>query len=183
MKCCYAIFWMHVSKNILFVFPLFMKRKSNKFSNFLYPCFLTIQKKWLMMNPTTNFHSNLSLVDEEDVTNFFDRKRSTLRESVPTSIVKAHSSTYLLYLTNIIKKCVEDWVFSDELKLAEIVPIYKKGNLLDKGDSRPVSLFSHVSRIFGKTYVQIASSLSPKFRICWLNSGKTLAYNAHYYIC
>ena len=37
LKCCYAIFWMHGSKNILFMFPLFKKRKSHEFSNFSCP--------------------------------------------------------------------------------------------------------------------------------------------------
>ena len=37
LKCCYAIFWMYGSKNILFMFPLFKKRKSHEFSNFSRP--------------------------------------------------------------------------------------------------------------------------------------------------
>ena len=37
LKCCYAIFWMYGSKNILFMLPLFEKRKSHKFSNSSYP--------------------------------------------------------------------------------------------------------------------------------------------------
>ena len=37
LKCCYAIFWMYGSKNILFMLLLFKKRKSHKFSNFSYP--------------------------------------------------------------------------------------------------------------------------------------------------
>ena len=37
LKCCYAIFWMYGSKNILFMFPLFKKPKNHKFSNFSDP--------------------------------------------------------------------------------------------------------------------------------------------------
>ena len=37
LKCCYVIFWMYGSKNILFLLPLFEKRKSHTFSIFSYP--------------------------------------------------------------------------------------------------------------------------------------------------
>ena len=32
-----AIFWMYISKNMLFMLPLFKEQKSHKFSNFSYP--------------------------------------------------------------------------------------------------------------------------------------------------
>ena len=44
MKCCYAIFWMYGSKNILLMFPLFKKRKSHKFSNFSAKVIISGQK-------------------------------------------------------------------------------------------------------------------------------------------
>ena len=37
--------------------------------------------------------------------------------------------------------------FPDELKLAEVIPIYKKGDNLLKGNDRPVSIISHISKI------------------------------------
>ena len=37
LNCCYAIFWMYGSKNILFVFPLSRKWRSQNFWNFPYP--------------------------------------------------------------------------------------------------------------------------------------------------
>ena len=65
-------------------------------------------------------------------------------------MLKIHSNTYLTYLTNIINKCIEDCCFPDKLKLAEIAPIYKKDNPLNKENYRPVSLLTHVSKIFEK---------------------------------
>ena len=42
------------------------------------------------------------------------------------------------------------WLFSNELKLAEVLPIFKKGDALLKENYRPVSILSHVSKIFEK---------------------------------
>ena len=59
-------------------------------------------------------------------------KKSALSESIPASILNARSNTYLPYLNNIRNKSNENCSFPDELKLAEIVPLYKGNNLLDK---------------------------------------------------
>ena len=37
IKCCYSLFWMYGSKNILFMLPLIKKQKSHKLPNFSYP--------------------------------------------------------------------------------------------------------------------------------------------------
>ena len=97
-----------------------------------------------------NFPCQLvSLEEVEKVIKSLDIKKSALSESIKAFILKVHSNTYLPYLTNIINKCFEDCPIPDELKWAEIVPIYKDYPL-DKENCRPVSLLSHVSNIFEK---------------------------------
>ena len=51
-------------------------------------------------------------------------------------------------LQYLVKKCIDDSIFPTALKKAEITPIYKKGNSLQKENYRPVSVLPCVSKIF-----------------------------------
>ena len=39
-------------------------------------------------------------------------------------------------------------IFPEELKCAEVVPVFKKGDHMDKVNYRPISLLSSVSKIY-----------------------------------
>ena len=53
---------------------------------------------------------------------------------------------YLLLLTDAINDFLKRGIFSDELKLAEVIPLFKKRDPFDKTNYRPVSLLSHISK-------------------------------------
>ena len=54
--------------------------------------------------------------------------------------------------------------FPNELKLAEVTPVYRKKDPLNKENYRPVNVMSHVSKIFEKiVYEQINSYMEPRF--------------------
>ena len=55
---------------------------------------------------------------------------------------------HLPFLTKIINDSYENGCFPDELKLAEVSPIFRKNDDLDKENYRPVSILSHVSKVF-----------------------------------
>ena len=56
--------------------------------------------------------------------------------------------------------------------LAEIIPVYKKNNPLDKENYHHVSLLSHVSKIFAKiTYTHMEHFMSP--------NSVNLVYSGH----
>ena len=53
--------------------------------------------------------------------------------------------------------------FPNELKLADVLPIYKKKDPLNKENYRPVSLLSHMSKVFERLlYKQIETFMSNK---------------------
>ena len=53
--------------------------------------------------------------------------------------------------------------FSKELKLSEVIPVYKKLDLLQKENYRPVSLLPHVSKIFERIiHKQITNYMTDK---------------------
>ena len=62
-----------------------------------------------------------------------------------------------------MNKMFLDNYFPKELKKAEIIPVYKKDNPLKKENYRPVSLLSHVSKIFKRLiYKHINSYMCDK---------------------
>ena len=65
---------------------------------------------------------------------------------------------YLPFLTNCINHSFVANKFLDELKLSEVIPLYKKLDPLKKENYRPVSLLPHVSKVFERIiYKQIMS--------------------------
>ena len=54
--------------------------------------------------------------------------------------------------------------FSDILKKAEVTPVYKKDDIIDKQNNRPVSTLPNLSKVFEKLiYSQINTYMSDKF--------------------
>ena len=51
-------------------------------------------------------------------------------------------------LTKIINKCIEMAVFPDNLKTAEVIPVFKKGDKRQVTNYRPISLLSPFSKIY-----------------------------------
>jgi len=66
---------------------------------------------------------------------------------IPASILKLGSAVLCTSLTGIINKCINNSVFPDSLKHAEVTPLYKKNNNLDKKNYRPVSVLTAMSKI------------------------------------
>ena len=50
--------------------------------------------------------------------------------------------------------CIENSIFPDFLKYAEVSPVYKKGDTLSATNYRPISIPTSVSKIFEKVLVQ-----------------------------
>ena len=70
--------------------------------------------------------------------------------------------TYLPILTNVINSSVKQNEFPNELKLADVLRIYKK-DPLNEEKSRFVSLLSHMYKVFDRLlYKQIETIVSNK---------------------
>ena len=66
-------------------------------------------------------------------------KKSALSSCIPVSMLINSIDTYLPILTDIINDSIKNGVFPDELKLAEVIPLFKKDDPFDKSNYRPVS--------------------------------------------
>ena len=58
------------------------------------------------------------------------------------------SDTTATTLQELFNESLSNCEFPDTLKLADIVPVFKKKNPLDKADNIPVSILPHISKIF-----------------------------------
>ena len=82
-----------------------------------------------------NFHSKSSLkfsnVSELDVKEEI-LNLSSKKKDIPAKILKNSINAYLPELTLLSNKCLKKGVFPDDLKQADITPIFKKKDSLNK---------------------------------------------------
>ena len=77
-----------------------------------------------------------------------DASKVTPVGDIPADILKSTVDIHLPFITKIINVSFQNDRFPDELKLAEVSPISKKNDDLDKENYRPASILSHVSKFF-----------------------------------
>ena len=84
-----------------------------------------------------------------------NKKKSAISSCIPVKVLFDSVDTYLPIFTDIINSSVRNGTFPEEFKLAlaEATPLFKKVNHFDKVNYRPVSLLSHVSKLY-ENYIQ-----------------------------
>ena len=81
---------------------------------------------------------------------------------MPVSILIDSMDSYLPLLKDSINDSLRRDIFSNELKLSEVITLLKKNDSFDKTNYRPVSLPSYISEVFGSIiYNQINKSTKP----------------------
>ena len=118
-----------------------------------------------------NFHSKSTLkfnsVSELDVKKEIlnlSSKKATRKGDIPAKILKNSIIAYLSELTILINNCLTKGVFPDDLRLADITPIFKKEDSLNKEKYRPVSILPLLSKVFERIlYKQTDSFMENKF--------------------
>ena len=92
-----------------------------------------------------------------------DGSKATPVGDIPADILKSTVDIHLPFITKIINVSFENGRFPDELKLAETSLIFKKNDNLDKENYRPVSILSHVPKVFERiVYMQIDTFMRDK---------------------
>ena len=82
--------------------------------------------------------------------------KSTTSGDIPTKILKQHAEIYSKNLADIFNQSLKLGKFLDILKKAEVTPVYKKGDMNDKENDRPLSILSNLPKVFEKLiYSQI----------------------------
>ena len=104
--------------------------------------------------------NEIEISDIESEINNLNSKKANTFNCVPTKIIKEYRDVCKVPLFNIINNGIKDSMFDDGLKFADMTPVYKKGDVTDKRNYRPVSVLPVVSKLFERIiHKQIGSHI------------------------
>ena len=113
----------------------------------------------------TNEKFSFNFLTEDQVRELImnlDSSKATPIGDISVDILKSTADIHLSFSINL---SMEKGCFPEELKLAEVSPIFKKKDDLDKENYRPVSVLPHVSKVFEKImHHQIYGYMKDKYR-------------------
>ena len=72
------------------------------------------------------------------------------QNDIPVKILKFNANFVSPFISNVFNESIENDNFPDDLKLADITPVYKKNSRNDKVNYRPVSILPVLSKVFEK---------------------------------
>ena len=90
------------------------------------------------------------------------KNKKSVGGEIPIQILKESEFTFET-LTNCINKSIETGYFPDSLKEANITPIFKKDDPLDKSNYRPVSILPLISKVFERLIYNQLSEYTESF--------------------
>ena len=81
-------------------------------------------------------------------------------------------------MTFMINDCIEKGIFPDDLKLADVSPIFKKEDNFKKENYRPVSILPHISKVFERIlYKQTDTFMTTNCHLIYVVLKKTITLN------
>ena len=90
-----------------------------------------------------------------------DHTKASQDNDIPTKIIKANSDIICEVIYNDYNyNLVDNGIFPDFLKTANITPVFKKGSRTDKKDYRPVSILPNLSKIYERLIYKQLSKFS-----------------------
>ena len=89
-----------------------------------------------------------------------NKQRNQRKHSLKNLNAIAHDIN--AFLSDCINSAILNGVFPDELKLADVTPLYKKSDPEDKTNYRPISVLPSQSKVYEKIYKQLNSFFKTK---------------------
>ena len=122
-------------------------------SSVLTPPPVISMKNLIFLQPTTS--------DEvETVINALKNDKAIRIMDVETKFIKFSKNILSPVLSDLFNVCIAQGLFPDCLKIAEVIPIFKKGDHNLATNYRPISILSQFDKIFEKLiYIRISSYL------------------------
>ena len=89
-------------------------------------------------------------------------KRSTDPDGISNEILKCCSPVIDEYICKIVNKCIRAECFPRQLKIAKVVPIFKKGDKTQPENYRPISILSPIGKVIEKVLLKQMNSFFTK---------------------
>ena len=117
------------------------------------------QENTLFLIPCTN----------EEITKIINnlKRCATGWDGIPAAIIQENKEIFSNNLTHIINLSLAQGVFPTELKLANLIPIFKAGDPELAGNYRPVSLLTAFSKVFERVFYNRLLSFFQRYKILY----------------
>ena len=109
----------------------------------------SIKKIEASLEQKETFSFNLSSFDNvfEEIKKL-DNSKTSQQSDIPTKIIKQNINIFTQFLHTSYNNMLEFSIFPNEMKNADVIPIYKKDSRSDKENYRPVSILPNISKVF-----------------------------------
>jgi hypothetical protein len=94
-----------------------------------------------------SFHSISEDVIIQKLQNL-DVKKSTGWDSIPPKLLKQGAEILCKPVARLVNKCMSLSKFPNDLKKGEIIPLYKRDDMLQTKNYRPISILPCISKVF-----------------------------------
>ena len=107
--------------------------------------------RYLAASNNSSFFISPTVPDEvSSIIQSLKKSKSTGPNSIPVKLLKVLDSHISVQLSQIINESFQNGIFPGKLKIAKVIPIFKKGDASKNSNYRPISLLSVFSKIFEK---------------------------------
>ena len=99
---------------------------------------------------------NVSLEDVKKVTRELDISKASQLLNIPTKIIKQNADVFSEFFFVSINHSINNSTFPEQLKWADVKPVFKKNSRTDKENYRPVRILPNISKIYERClYTQL----------------------------
>ena len=101
------------------------------------------------INPSEFNFRKVNQKEVENVISNLNTEKAIQSNDIPTKIIKLNKDIFSNFIKNDFNNnCVENGIFSDALKQADVMPALKNSNKCDKSNYRPVKILPNLSKIY-----------------------------------
>ena len=114
-----------------------------------HPSVLKIKEK--IGDITLDNEFNFTTIDKEGIEKqiaMLNARKTTTFKNIPAKILKSNSDICTPYLKGILDSSINNGTFPKNLKLADVLPIFKTKDSTLKNNYRPISILPTISKVF-----------------------------------